>query len=213
MADISHQTKTPLANILLYIQLLEEQPLTEEGRGCTAELESQAKKLQSLLDALVKTSRLEAGMLTLHPERRPLRPMLEEAVSQFAPKAAEKGLELVLESAGAEAVFDPKWTAEAVCNLIDNAVKYTPAGRVTVSARAYELFARVDVEDTGPGIPEEELAKLFQRFYRGRAASGEEGVGVGLYLVRQIAQGQGGYVKAFSRPGRGAKFSLFLPRN
>ena len=139
--------------------------------------------------------------------------MLEEAVSQFAPKAAEKGLELVLEPAGAEAVFDPKWTAEAVCNLIDNAVKYTPAGRVTVSARAYELFARVDVEDTGPGIPEEELAKLFQRFYRGGAASGEEGVGVGLYLVRQIAQGQGGYVKAFSRPGKGARFSLFLPRN
>ena len=71
----------------------------------------------------------------------------------------------------------------------------------------------MDVEDTGPGIPEEELAKLFQRFYRGRAASGEEGVGVGLYLVRQIAQGQGGYVKAFSRPGKGARFSLFLPRN
>ena len=100
-----------------------------------------------------------------------------------------------------------------MCNLIDNAVKYTPSGTITVSARAYELFARVDVEDTGPGIPEEELAKLFQRFYRGRAASGEEGVGVGLYLVRQIAQGQGGYVKAFSRPGKGARFSLFLPRN
>lgn len=213
VADISHQTKTPLANILLYIQLLEEQPLTEEGRGCTAELESQAKKLQSLLDALVKTSRLEAGMLTLHPERRPLRPMLEEAVHQLAPRAAEKALTLTLAPTEAPAVFDPKWTAEAVCNLIDNAVKYTPAGRVTVSARAYELFARVDVEDTGPGIPEEELAKLFQRFYRGRAASGEEGVGVGLYLVRQIAQGQGGYVKAFSRPGKGARFSLFLPRN
>ena len=212
IADISHQTKTPIANVLLYTQLLEEQA-PEDCRACTAALGEQAAKLQSLIEALVKTSRLEAGMLTLHPERRPLRPMLEEAVHQLAPRAAEKALELVLEPAGAEAVFDPKWTAEAVCNLIDNAVKYTPAGRVTVSARAYELFARVDVEDTGPGIPEEELAKLFQRFYRGRAASGEEGVGVGLYLVRQIAQGQGGYVKAFSRPGKGARFSLFLPRN
>ena len=100
-----------------------------------------------------------------------------------------------------------------MCNLIDNAVKYTPSGRVTVSARAYELFARIDVADTGPGVEEAELEKLFQRFYRGEASSGAEGVGVGLYLVRQIAQGQGGYVKAFSRPGRGAKFSLFLPRN
>ena len=193
IADISHQTKTPIANVLLYTQLLEEQA-PEDCRACTAALGEQARKLQSLIEALVKTSRLEAGVLVLHPRPGPLGPMLEAAAGQLAPKAAEKGLELV-------------------CNLIDNAVKYTPAGRVTVSARAYELFARVDVEDTGPGIPEEELAKLFQRFYRGRAASGEEGVGVGLYLVRQIAQGQGGYVKAFSRPGKGARFSLFLPRN
>ena len=210
IADISHQTKTPIANVLLYTQLLEEQ---EDSRVYTAPLGEQARKLQSLIDALVKTSRLEAGVLVLHPRPGPLEPMLEEAAAQFVPKAEEKGLELILEPTGAEAVFDPKWTAEAVCNLIDNAVKYTPSGRVTVSARAYELFARVDVEDTGPGIPEEELAKLFQRFYRGGAALEAEGVGVGLYLVRQIAQGQGGYIKAFSRPGKGARFSLFLPRN
>lgn len=210
IADISHQTKTPIANVLLYTQLLEEQ---EDCRVYTAPLGEQARKLQSLIDALVKTSRLEAGVLVLHPRPGPLEPMPEEAAAQFVPKAEEKGLELILEPTGAEAVFDPKWTAEAVCNLIDNAVKYTPSGRVTVSARAYELFARVDVEDTGPGIPEEELAKLFQRFYRGGAALEAEGVGVGLYLVRQIAQGQGGYIKAFSRPGKGARFSLFLPRN
>lgn len=210
IADISHQTKTPIANVLLYTQLLEEQ---EDCRVYTAPLGEQARKLQSLIDALVKTSRLEAGVLVLHPRPGPLEPMLEEAAAQFVPKAEEKGLELILEPTGAEAVFDPKWTAEAVCNLIDNAVKYTPSGRVTVSARSYELFARVDVEDTGPGIPEEELAKLFQRFYRGGAALEAEGVGVGLYLVRQIAQGQGGYVKAFSRPGKGTRFSLFLPRN
>ncbi|WP_325200725.1 sensor histidine kinase [Oscillibacter sp.] len=212
IADISHQTKTPIANVLLYTQLLEERA-PEDCRAYTAALGEQAGKLQSLIDALVKTSRLETGVLVLHPRPGPLGPMLEEAVSQFAPRAAEKGLDLILEPTEADAVFDPKWTAEAVCNLIDNAVKYTPSGRVAVSARAYELFARIDVEDTGPGVPEEELGKLFQRFYRGGAASQAEGVGVGLYLVRQIAQGQGGYVKAFSRPGKGAKFSLFLPRN
>lgn len=210
IADISHQTKTPIANVLLYAQLLEEQ---EDCRAHTAALAEQARKLQSLIDALVKTSRLEAGVLVLHPQPGPLGPMLEEAVSQFAPRAEEKGLELISEPTDADAVFDPKWTAEAVCNLIDNAVKYTPSGQITVSARAYELFARIDVTDTGPGVAEEELGKLFQRFYRGGASSQAEGVGVGLYLVRQIAQGQGGYVKAFSRPGKGTKFSLFLPRN
>jgi len=213
IADISHQTKTPVANILLYTQLLSEQELSPEGRDCAGALEGQVEKLRALVDALVKTSRLEAGVLVLRPRPGPLGPMLEEAAGQFAPRAAEKGLELMVTPTDAEAVFDPRWTAEAVCNLIDNAVKYTPSGRVAVSARAYELFARVDVEDTGPGVPEEELEKLFQRFYRGGAADQAEGVGVGLYLVRQIAQGQGGYVKAFSRPGRGARFSLFLPRN
>ncbi|MCI8819290.1 MAG: HAMP domain-containing histidine kinase [Oscillibacter sp.] len=211
IADISHQTKTPIANVLLYTQLLEEQA-PEDCRAYTAALGGQARKLQSLIDALVKTSRLEAGVLVMRPRPGSLGPVLEEAVLQLAPKAAEKGLELKLEPAEAEAVFDPKWTAEALCNLIDNAVKYTPSGSVTVSARAYELFARVDVEDTGPGIPEAELEKLFQRFYRGPETGDAEGVGVGLYLVRQIAQSQGGYVKVFSREGRGARFSLFLPR-
>lgn len=212
IADISHQTKTPVANVLLYAQLLKERA-PENCLPCAAALEEQARKLQSLIESLVKTSRLETGVLALHPRPGPLGPMLEEAVGQFAPRAEEKGLELTLEPTEAEAVFDPKWTAEAVCNLIDNAVKYTPSGGVAVSARAYELFARVDVADTGPGVPEEELEKLFQRFYRGGAALDTEGVGVGLYLVRRIAQGQGGYVKVFSRPGKGAKFSLFLPRN
>ncbi len=211
IADVSHQTKTPIANVLLYTQLLEEQ--TPECREYTAALGAQARKLQSLIEALVKTSRLETGVLALRPRPGPLGPMLEEAAGQFAPRAAEKGLALTLEPTEAEAVFDPKWTAEAVCNLIENAVKYTPAGgSVTVSAVSYELFCRINVTDTGPGVPEEELGKLFHRFYRGENASDAEGVGVGLYLVRQIAEGQGGYVKVFSKPGKGARFSLYLPR-
>ena len=210
IADISHQTKTPIANVLLYAQLLEEQ--APEQREYTAALSAQARKLRSLIEALVKTSRLETGVLALHPRPGALGPMLEEAVGQFAPEAAEKGLALTLGPGEAEAVFDPKWTAEAVCNLIDNAVKYTPSGSVTVRARSYELFARIDVADTGPGMAEEELAKVFRRFYRGPGTEEAEGVGVGLCLVRQIAEGQGGYVKAFSHPGQGTTFSLFLPR-
>ena len=214
IADISHQTKTPIANVLLYAQLLEEQELSHQGRACAAALVEQAKKLQSLIDALVKTSRLETGVLVLHPTAGPLEPMLEEAAAQFAPKAAEKGVSLTLESTDAEAVFDAKWTGEAVCNLLDNAVKYTPAGgSVTVKAIAYELFSRVDVIDTGPGIPEEEHAKVFRRFYRSPAVAQEPGVGIGLYLARQIAEGQGGYLKVFSQPGKGATFSLYLPRS
>ena len=121
IADISHQTKTPVANILLYTQLLEEQ----SGEPYAAALVAQAWKLQSLTDALVKASRLEAGVLTLHPRPGSLGPVMEEAAAQLAPQASKKGLRLTVEPTEASAVFDPKWTTEAICNMIDNAVKYT----------------------------------------------------------------------------------------
>ena len=214
IADISHQTKTPVANILLYAQLLSEQELSPEGRDCAAALESQVEKLRALVDALVKISRLETGILALHPKEGPLAPMLEAAAAQFAPRAAEKEITLTLIPTDAQAVFDPKWTAEAVCNLLDNAVKYTPAGgMVTVEVIPYQMFCRVNVTDNGPGIPEAERAKIFQRFYRSPAAYETEGVGIGLYLARQIAEGQGGYVRVSSRPERGSCFSLYLRRS
>ena len=131
-------------------------------------LEGQAEKLQTLIEALVKTSRLEAGVISLHPVLGQIQPMLQSAVSQLLPKAEAKDIKLVVEPGDVDAVFDPKWTEEAMFNLLDNAVKYTPAGgQITVSTVAYPLFARINVRDTGPGIPEDEQAKVFQRFYRG----------------------------------------------
>lgn len=210
IGDISHQTKTPIANILLYTQLLMEQP---GNRACLDALEGQTRKLQSLIDALVKTSRLESGVIALHPVSGKLLPMLESAVSQLVPKAAAKKIQISLEATAADAVFDPKWTEEALYNLLDNAVKYTPAGgAVRVTVTAYQMFSAIHVSDTGPGIAEEEQPRVFQRFYRGAEHAEEEGVGIGLYLVRQIAEGQGGYVKVSSQMGVGSTFSLYLPR-
>jgi len=213
VADISHQTKTPIANVLLYAQLIQEQALTPEARNCAEALEQQAGKLQSLIESLVKTSRLETGVLVMHPSPGDLGEMLAEAVTQFAPKAAEKNVTLTFPASDAQAVFDRKWTNEAVCNLLDNAIKYTPSGgQVTVEAAEYTLFSRITVTDTGPGIPEEEQAYVFRRFYRSQRFSQTEGVGIGLYLARQIAEDQGGYIKVASKPGKGAAFSLYLPR-
>ena len=211
VGDISHQSKTPIANILLYTQLLSEQP---GNTACLDALEGQTKKLQSLIDALVKTSRLESGAIALRPVPGKLLPMLESAASQLAPKAAAKKIQISLEVTAADAVFDPKWTEEAINNLLDNAVKYTSAGgAVRVTATAYQMFSAIHVSDTGPGIPDEEQPRVFQRFYRGVEHAEEEGVGIGLYLVRQIAEGQGGYVKVSSLVGTGSTFSLYLPRS
>ena len=214
IADISHQTKTPIANILLYTQLLREQPLPEESRVCVAALEDQSRKLESLIDALVKTSRLESGIIALRTSAGNLASVIQSAISQLAPKAEEKGISIVAESIDTDAVFDSKWTEEAIFNLLDNAVKYTPIkGEVHVSVASYELFSAVHIRDTGPGISEEEQPKVFHRFYRGMEHQNEEGVGIGLYLVRQITEGQGGYVKVISEKGMGSTFSLYLPRN
>lgn len=213
ISDISHQTKTPVANVLLYTQLLAEQPLTPQGKDCVHAIAAQAEKLQALIQALVKTSRLENGILVLHPQMGEIAPVVQRAVAQYAPRAAEKGLTLTAEAVEGTAVFDPKWTEEALCNLLDNAVKYTPpGGAVRVEVRSYELFAAVCVIDTGPGIPESEQAQIFERFHRAPEAYQQAGVGIGLYLTRQIAASQGGYVRVNSAPGKGSTFSLYLPR-
>ena len=213
VADISHQTRTPIANILLYAQLLEEQDMPEEARPLVASLIGQSEKLKTLIEALVKTSRLETGIFQFHPVRAEVEPMLAEAVRQYLPKAQQKQITLNLEPGAAEAVFDPKWTAEAVGNLLDNAIKYTPdGGTVSVRVSEYDLFCRIVVSDNGRGIPEEEQAKVFQRFYRSPSVADAEGVGIGLYLTREIITGQGGYLKLTSKPGEGSTFSVFLPR-
>lgn len=213
LADISHQTKTPIANIRLYAQLLAEQDLPPESRDCVTALDNQAGKLSFLITSLMKLSRLETGVFTLRPAPASLAPMLAAAAEQFGPIAAEKGLTLTVGETDAIAVFDGKWTAEAVGNLLDNAIKYTPpGGAVRVSATAYELFTRIDVADTGPGVAEGERAEIFSRFYRSPSVAAQEGVGIGLYLAREILAGQGGYIKVSGNPGGGSIFSMFLPR-
>ena len=213
ISDISHQTKTPVANLQLYAQLLLEQPLTLREKDCAAAIFNKKKKLQALIEALVKTSRLETGILALHPRPGEISTVVERAAAQYVPRAKGKGVALTVGQADGSAVFDPKWTEEAVCNLLDNAVKYTPSGgTVTVEVKNYELFSAIRVADTGPGISEEDQARVFGRFYRAPNAWQAEGVGIGLYLTRQIAEKQGGYVKVESTPGKGSIFSLFLPR-
>ena len=212
ISDISHQTKTPVANILLYTQLLDERGvLGEEEKKLLSSISSQTEKLDFLIQALVKLSRLENGIIAVMPKRD----SVEELVGEIDFGAAiTKGISFSVEHAPElTALFDRKWTAEALGNLVDNAVKYTPpGGRIRVSAKAYEMFVCIEVADDGMGIKEEETAKIFQRFYRSQQAADEKGVGIGLYLTREIIREQGGYVKVASRPGVGSVFSVFLPR-
>lgn len=212
ISDISHQTKTPLANILLYTQLLSESDLSQYDRNCLNSLMEQVKKLNFLISSLVKTSRLETGIIYVIPIRANVTTLLENVINQVEPKANEKNITLSVKEVDIQAFFDPKWTAEALYNIIDNAIKYTSyGGSIQVFVTAYQLFCRIDVIDTGIGISEEETTKIFSRFYRSQAVSNEEGVGIGLYLAREIISSQGGYIKIQSKLNKGSIFSIFLP--
>lgn len=212
ISDISHQTKTPIANILLYSELLEESPLSEEGKISVQALSAQAEKLKFLIGALVKTSRLETGIIEVTAKKNDVAALLQTVVEEITPKAEGKNIALILEEVEGEALFDSKWTAEALYNIVDNGVKYTPVGgEIRLSANRYELFFRIDIADNGIGIAEEEQAKIFTRFYRSPMVLGEEGVGIGLYLSREIITAQGGYIKVVSQQGQGTVFSVYLP--
>ena len=212
ISDISHQTKTPIANLILYSELLGDAEIPENQKGNAAAIHEQAEKLRFLIDNLVKMSRLENGILSLSPEKSDVSSVLYDICSQYRDKAEAKGLELLLSAKETAAIIDRKWTAEAIGNIVDNAIKYSSEGSVTITASDYEMFARVDIKDTGLGIPEEEQAKIFQRFYRSNNVRDKEGVGIGLYLARQIITGEGGYIKVSSKVGEGTTFSVFLPK-
>ncbi|OPJ65137.1 sensor histidine kinase [Clostridium oryzae] len=219
ISDISHQTVTPIANITLYSELLEEQALQlgssyEDGmkEEITA-IREQADKLDFLIQSLVKLSRLENGIITVNAKKDNIQKVLSAVDNQMKAKAKHKQIELMVTKTQEQAVFDAKWTEEAIMNIVDNAIKYTPVcGKVSISVEPYQIFLRIDIKDNGIGIAEEEQGRIFTRFYRSTEVSDKAGVGVGLYLAREVINAQNGYIKVKSKIGEGSTFSVFLLR-
>ena len=212
ISDISHQTKTPISNLILYSELIEEEDLSEDMRSNVEAIKQQAEKLEFLIKSLVKLSRLENGILNLSPRKEEIQPMLQDIYEQYISKAIGKNLELNIEKTTSKATFDRKWTTEALGNIVDNAIKYTNTGEINIKVHEYEIFTRIDISDTGIGIAESEQAEVFSRFYRSQSVHNDEGVGIGLYLTREIISSEGGYIKLTSELGVGSTFSVYIPR-
>ncbi len=215
ISDISHQTKTPLANVALYTQLLAEQDLTEEQTKLAEQIYASSDKLTFLIQSLVKTSRLESGIIRIEPKPGNVFDLVSSAVNQCQGLAFAKNINLSITGYDAPimALMDSSWCGEALFNIVENAIKYTPEnGNVTVSVMNYEVFARIDVSDTGRGIREEDLSKVFGRFWRAPESADSPGVGIGLYLARNIITACGGYMKVSSEIGKGTIFSVFLSK-
>ena len=215
VSDISHQVKTPVANLKMVTDTLLAKPVTEqERRDFLQGIRSQTDKLEFLVQSMGKASRLETGAITLEKKDVPLLDTLAQAMSGIVYGAEQKGISVEVQCPDDLRVsHDSKWTAEALFNLLDNAVKYTPAGgKISVSVEQWEMYVKLDVADTGKGIPESRQAAVFRRFYREEEVHNQPGVGIGLYLAREIISRQGGYIKVTSEVGRGSTFSVFLPR-
>ncbi len=210
LADISHQLKTPLTSVNLALSMLSEPALSDERRlELTRDISGQLTRLEWLVSALLKLSRLDAGTANLTARQVTLDALVDAAASPLLIAMELRGVELARKiDPSAGALVDPAWAAEAIGNMLKNCVEHTPAGgRVTVEGRENAIFSELVISDTGPGFDPEDLPHLFERFYRGKNA-GPQSVGIGLALARQVIQSSGGTVKAENGPRGGAKFTV-----
>lgn len=215
LSDLSHQLKTPLANIILDLSLLESGSANmEESQRLEflSHAKTQASTMQWLMQALLKTARLEDGIIQFQAENTGIRPTIAKAVGAVYAQASKKNIEICVEDMDDVSVYhNPKWTAEAMANVLENAIKYSPQDSlIQIKMEKMEIYTRVTVEDQGPGIPETDYNKIFQRFYRGQQAGTEEGLGLGLYLSQLILQSEQGYLTVDSKQNKGSSFHFFL---
>ena len=210
ISDIAHQTLTPVSNLKIYGEILSE--TNDENREEIDTILEQTEKLDFLIQSLVKLSRMESGIIAVHTEDFEVRQLLESIRQQFAAKAREKNITFFVCDTDTHVICDRKWTEEALGNIVDNAMKYTPVGgNVQMKVEQYSSFVKIDVIDDGIGIEKEDIPKVFGRFYRSLSVADQPGVGVGLFLAREIIQTQKGYIKVKSEIEKGSTFSVFLP--
>lgn len=213
ISDVSHQVRTPVTNIMLYTGLLQEQDLDRDSMHLVHKIQKQSDKLDFFMKELVKSSYAEQEMISTHPEKTSVEEILNTACQMVELAAMKKKIDLVLEETEAFCFADKKWTTEALGNVLDNAVKYSPENsKVTVDVILYESFVCIQVKDQGIGIREEEQGMVFERFYRSKDVSSEPGFGIGLYLTREVLSKQGGYVKITSEIRKGTTVRLYLSR-
>ena len=214
ISDISHQVKTPIANLQMVNATLLEQSVPEEKQREFLQASSgQLDKLDFLMQAMIKTSRLETGVISRDRKIQPLYDTLAAALGGILLNAEKKNIHVSVDCPPDLALaHDRKWTGEALFNILDNAVKYTPeGGTICVTVQSWELYVKIDIADSGKGIAENRQGMIFKRFYREEEVHDVDGIGIGLYLVREIVTMQGGYIKVSSAVGYGSVFSIFLP--
>ncbi len=215
LSDLSHQLKTPLANIVMDTELLQDPAIGGDEarrREFLLHVKSQADKMQWLMASLLKASRLENGMIRFPVEAAGIKETIARSLGHVYGQAAAKDIVLAVEEfQDFNLIHNPKWTAEALANILENAIKYSPwHSSIHVSVTRLDLYTKITIADEGIGISEKEYNLIFKRFYRSGTVEQQEGSGLGLYLAQLIVQQEKGYITVASRVGQGSRFSLFL---
>lgn len=214
MSDISHQIRTPLSALLLHLELATDDSLSsDEQSAAIRECKEQADKISFLSEAIFKVAKLENGLISVKRIDSDIVGTIKEAIATIKPAAELKNLTVIENLPEYLSVpHDPLWTKEVLINILDNAVKYTNTGSITVSIEQGTIYAQIKITDTGIGISSEEYTKIFTRFYRSRTSGTEkiEGTGLGLYIAREIMRQQDGNITVNSVIGKGSIFSVFL---
>lgn len=216
ISDISHQLKTPLAALHMYTEIIAEEPGHKEIVERFSEKTMQSlERIEQLVQALLKVSRIDAGSIVFHKEWHSALALIESAAADLSVRAQKEGKKLVMEGDPAQMLLcDGSWTREAVANLIKNALDHTDEGGVViVSWECSPAVFRMTVSDDGCGIAEEDIYHVFKRFYRSKRDGGRQGIGLGLPLAKSIVEGQDGILSVSSTPGEGAVFTITFLSN
>lgn len=213
ITNISHQIRTPLANITLYTGLLKERLKDPNSLPLADKIEKNAGKLEFFMKELLKSSYAEQELISVCPAITELDTMIKRSCQSVELEAMKKKIQLVTEYTACKVYADARWTEEVLANVLENAVKYSSEGAVvTLQSVLYESFVCLRITDHGIGIPEEEQGKIFQRFYRGTNVTDKQGFGIGLYLAREVLRKQQGYIKVKSALNTGTAVEVFLSR-
>lgn len=211
VAAASHDLLQPLSAVQLFLAQVAEDPVPEATRATVEKAQNALESVNQILSALLDISRLDSGPNALEMRPVDLAALLIQLRDEFAPVAARKGLDLRILPAQAEVASDPTYLRRILQNLIGNALRYTESGRVLVGARHLGRTLRVEVHDTGPGIPPEDQANIFREFHRLNApASAAEGMGLGLAIVERASALLGHRLSLTSTPGQGTCFAVTL---
>ena len=213
VSDISHQIRTPLSNIVLYAGLLKEQAQDDNTVQLVDRIQAQSDKLDFLIKELVKSSRIEQEIIQVQCFRLSIFSIVTSAIQNIEMKALKKNITISYDEIQSDVSADEQWSMEAIVNVIDNAIKYSPcASTIYIKTRQLESFVCLEILDEGIGIDEQQQGLIFQRFYRVPMENSTQGFGIGLYLVREVMSKQGGYVRVSSKLSQGSCFQLYFKR-